>query len=223
MENLPGMGNNRDIAGSAATYGDGSLGFADDESTIRKLQPLNIYGYSKHLFDLWIIQNGLSRKVVGLKFFNVFGPNEYHKGDMASVVYKAFWQIREQGVVKLFKSYRPQIPDGEQTRDFVYVKDCAEVMWRLLQKPRLGGIFNLGTGQARTWNDLARAVFAGLGKKPCLEYIDMPESIRKNYQYFTRAKMDKLRATGCAIQFQTLKEAVRDYVRSYLQKDNPYL
>jgi ADP-L-glycero-D-manno-heptose 6-epimerase len=210
-------------ASSAATYGDGTLGFSDDNETTLKLRPLNMYGYSKHIFDVWIIKNKLDDKVVGLKFFNVFGPNEYHKSDMASVVFKSFNQIKTTGKVKLFKSYKPEYKHGEQKRDFIYVKDCVEVMWYLLQHPEINGIFNCGTGKARTWNDLVIAVFHAMGKNPQIEYIDMPEEIRRNYQYFTEAKMDKLASTGYSLKFYSLEDAINDYVINYLQKDNPYL
>ncbi|MEA1970177.1 MAG: NAD-dependent epimerase/dehydratase family protein, partial [Thermodesulfobacteriota bacterium] len=159
----------------------------------------------------------------GIKFFNVFGPNEYHKEDMRSVIHKSFGQIREAGRVKLFKSHRPDFRDGEQKRDFVYVKDCAEVIWWFLENRDVTGIFNLGTGQARTWNDLTGAVFAAMGIEPGIEYIEMPESIRQQYQYFTEAKMDKLLSMGCPVQFSLLEDAVSDYVINYLEKDEKQL
>ena len=186
-----------------------------------ELKPINMYGYSKQLFDLWVLRNRLLGKVVGIKFFNVFGPNEYHKGDMTSVVYKAFHQIRETGKVRLFKSYSPDYGDGEQMRDFVYVKDCVEVLWWLLKNPEVNGIFNLGTGKARTWNDLVKAVFKASGVKPRIDYIEMPDAIRDQYQYFTEAKMDKLRAAGCPVRCRSLEEAVTDYVKNHLQQKIP--
>ncbi|RLC12016.1 MAG: ADP-glyceromanno-heptose 6-epimerase [Deltaproteobacteria bacterium] len=207
-------------ASSAATYGDGSRTFSDDDATTATLQPLNMYGYSKHLFDLWALRNRLSGKITGIKFFNVFGPNEYHKGDMVSVVFKAFHQIVETGRVKLFKSYRNEYRDGEQMRDFVYVLDCVNIMWWFLQHPEATGIFNLGSGTARTWNDLAKAVFSALGRKTLIEYIEMPESIRDRYQYFSEARMEKLASAGCSLRFRSLEDAVHDYVVNYLAKGN---
>jgi ADP-L-glycero-D-manno-heptose 6-epimerase len=210
-------------ASSAATYGDGALGFSDTDDLTQMLQPINMYGYSKQLFDLWALRRKAEHKIAGVKFFNVFGPQEYHKEDMTSVVYKAFHQIREQGKVRLFKSYRPDFGDGEQVRDFVYVKDCVDVLWWLLKNREVNGIFNLGTGQARTWNDLVTAVFAALNLKPDIEYIDMPPAVRDQYQYFTEARMDKLKHAGCPLSFGTLEDTVQDYVTGYLKKTDPYL
>lgn len=210
-------------ASSAATYGNGSQGFSDDGSTTVSLHPINMYGYSKQLFDLWVLRNKVEDKVAGIKFFNVFGPNEYHKGDMRSIVHKAFEQIRDTGKVRLFKSYKPEYGNGGQMRDFVYVKDCVEIMWWLLENPKVNGIFNLGTGQARTWNDLIRAVYAALGMEPQIEYFDMPPEIRDQYQYFTEAKMGKLRQAGYPVKFRPLEEAVYDYVVNYLKKPDPHL
>jgi len=210
-------------ASSAATYGDGAKGFSDDHSRIGGLKPINMYGYSKHFFDLWILGNGGRNKIAGIKFFNVFGANEYHKGDMTSVVFKAFHQIKKTGKVRLFKSYRPEYSDGGQARDFVYVKDCIEVMWWLLRHPETGGIFNLGTGKARTWNDLIGAVFSSLNMAANIEYVDMPEELRNQYQYFTQADMGKLSAAGCPVVFSRLEDAVRDYVVNYLQKPDSHL
>jgi ADP-L-glycero-D-manno-heptose 6-epimerase len=210
-------------ASSAATYGDGKQGFADDHDKIRNLKPINMYGYSKQVFDLWVLRQKLENKMAGIKFFNVFGPNEYHKADMTSVIFKAFQQIKETGKVRLFKSYEPQYPDGGQMRDFVYVKNCIQVLWWLLQSPAVNGIFNLGTGTARTWNDLIKAVFAAMGIKPNIEYIEMPEGLRNQYQYFTQAEMDKLRQAGCPVDFSPLEDSVRDYVVNYLQQTDPYL
>jgi ADP-L-glycero-D-manno-heptose 6-epimerase len=209
-------------ASSAATYGDGSQGYVDADEVTPRLRPLNQYGYSKQVFDLWALRTGALAKIVGLKFFNVFGPNEYHKGDMSSVIYKAFHQIRATGQVQLFKSYRDEYPDGGQQRDFIYVKDCVDVIWWLLGQ-RLGGLFNLGTGQARSWNDLAAAVFAAMGRERRIEYIEMPEALRGRYQYYTQADMSRLRATGCPIEFRSLEASVRDYVVNYLQMPTPYL
>jgi len=210
-------------ASSAATYGDGTRGFSDDHAKINSLRPINMYGYSKHVFDLRVLQHTWQDKIAGIKFFNVFGPNEYHKEDMTSVVFKAFHQIRETGRVKLFKSYKPEYPDGGQRRDFVYVKDCVNVIWWLLQHPEINGIFNLGTGKASTWNDLIGAVFAAMNLETNIEYIEMPEGLRNQYQYFTEAKMDKLRAAGCPVAFSRLKDSVHDYVANYLQQSVAHL
>jgi ADP-L-glycero-D-manno-heptose 6-epimerase len=210
-------------ASSAATYGDGAQGFSDADETTRGLRPINMYGYSKQLFDLKVLREGIAERAAGIKFFNVFGPNEYHKGDMTSVIFKAFHQIRETGRVRLFKSYRPEYPDGGQMRDFVYVKDCVEALWWLLNHKEAKGIFNLGTGKARTWNDLIRAVFAAMGLPPRIDYIEMPEAIRGQYQYFTEAKMEKLRSAGCPVSFRPLEESVADYVGSHLLQADPFL
>jgi ADP-L-glycero-D-manno-heptose 6-epimerase len=210
-------------ASSAATYGGGEHGFSDDESGIERLRPLNMYAYSKQLFDLWALRNGLTGRMVGLKFFNVFGPNEYHKGEMKSVISKAFHQINQTGTLKLFQSHREGYGHGEQLRDFISIKDCVEVMWWLLRNDSVNGIFNLGTGKARSWNALASAVFAAMGRESAVEYIPMPESIRDKYQYFTQAEMGKLAQAGCPVHFTVLEEAVREYVQEYLAKDDPYL
>ncbi|MDP2854227.1 MAG: ADP-glyceromanno-heptose 6-epimerase [Smithellaceae bacterium] len=210
-------------ASSAATYGDGTQGFSDDHGKINKLKPINMYGYSKQVFDLRALKHSWENNIAGIKFFNVFGPNEYHKGDMTSVIFKAFHQIKETGKVRLFKSYLPQYPDGGQMRDFVYVKDCVNVMWWLFKNQDANGIFNLGTGKARTWNDLINAVFAAMGIKPNIEYIEMPEGLRNQYQYFTQAEMDKLGQSGCPVDFSALEDSVRDYVCNYLQKSDPHL
>ncbi len=209
-------------ASSAATYGDGSAGFSDDEENIDKLSPLNMYGYSKQLFDLWARRAGLLKKIAGVKYFNVFGPNEYHKADMRSFVLKAFEQITAAGKVRLFKSHKPQYKDGEQLRDFIYVKDVVDMTLFFWGSPRLAGLFNIGTGTARTWNELVKAVFTAMGKKPNIEYIDMPESIRNQYQYFTEADITKLRQAGYNNKTTTLEDAIKDYVQNYLQK-NSYL
>jgi ADP-L-glycero-D-manno-heptose 6-epimerase len=210
-------------ASSAATYGDGSHGFSDGDETTKKLRPINMYGYSKQLFDLWALRQGMQNKMAGVKFFNVFGPNEYHKGEMTSVIYKAFHQIKETRRVRLFRSYKPQYADGGQRRDFVYVKDCVDVMWWLFNHPETNGIFNLGTGKARTWNALIRAVFSAMGIEPRIEYIEMPEGIRNQYQYFTEAKMDKHAETGCRLSFREMQDSIRDYVAGHLQTPDPYL
>lgn len=210
-------------ASSAATYGDGSQGFADSVETMQQLKPLNMYGYTKQLFDLWAHQAGVLPRIASLKFFNVFGPNEYHKGDMKSVVCKAYSQITETGRLKLFKSHRKGIHNGGQQRDFVSVKDCAEVVWQLLEKQDAGGLFNIGTGQARTFNDLAKAVFKALKKSVKIDYIPMPETLRGKYQYFTQADVTKLKESGCNVEFTSLEDAVHDYVVNYLAAADPYL
>jgi ADP-L-glycero-D-manno-heptose 6-epimerase len=206
-------------ASSAATYGDGSTGFSDDQEKIEILRPLNMYGYSKHLFDLWARRTGLLKKIVGLKYFNVFGPNEYHKADMRSFCIKAFEQITTAGKVRLFKSYKPEYADGEQLRDFIYVKEAVDMTLFFYDNPKLSGLFNIGSGKARTWNGLVKAVFAAMGKKPNIEYIEMPESIRNQYQYYTCADITNLRKAGCDKETTSLEEAIKDYVQNYLQKD----
>ena len=206
-------------ASSAATYGDGSLGYNDEEEGIFALRPLNMYGYSKQLFDTWALKKGLLNHAAGIKFFNVYGPNEYHKGDMSSVVLKAFHQIQETGQVKLFRSHRKDYRDGEQLRDFIYIKDCTAAMLWLLQNPSVCGIFNLGTGRARSFKDLVTATFDAMGKKPSIEYIPMPETLRDKYQYFTEAQTQKLRAYGWTGTLTSLEEGVRDYVVNYLQHE----
>jgi ADP-L-glycero-D-manno-heptose 6-epimerase len=210
-------------ASSAATYGDGKQGFSDGHSKIKALKPINMYGYSKQVFDLWVLRKQLENKMAGIKFFNVFGPNEYHKADMTSVIFKAFHQIKETGKVKLFKSYKPEYKDGGQMRDFVYVKDCINVLWWLFKNPEVNGIFNLGTGKARTWNDLIKAVFDAMGFETNIKYIEMPQDLRNQYQYFTQAEMDKLHAAGCPVTFSSLEDSVRDYVVNYLQQADPHL
>lgn len=207
-------------ASSAATYGDGTQGFVDDETRLDDLRPLNMYGYSKHLFDLWARRSGLLDHIVGLKYFNVFGPNEYHKGPMRSFVLKAYEQIRDRGRVGLFKSYRPDYGDGEQRRDFLYVKDAVAMTLFFLDRPDLVGLYNIGTGRARSWNDLVMAVFAAMDRPAAIDYIDMPEEIRGQYQYFTEADMTKLRDTGYDEPTTELETAVADYVREYLATDD---
>ncbi|MFP4446116.1 MAG: ADP-glyceromanno-heptose 6-epimerase [Desulfosudaceae bacterium] len=210
-------------ASSAATYGDGTAGFSDDVERLAQLLPLNMYGYSKHLFDLWAYRTDALARLVSLKFFNVFGPNEYHKADMCSVVYKAFGQVGQTGRLRLFKSYLSEYPDGGQMRDFVYVKDCARIIAWLLENPGVNGLFNVGTGRARTWNDLAAAVFTAMGKPLDIEYIDMPDTLRDRYQYYTEAKMDKLASVGSPVTMTPLEEAVDDYINGYLTQVDPYL
>jgi ADP-L-glycero-D-manno-heptose 6-epimerase len=210
-------------ASSAATYGDGSQGYGDDDSQLDHLRPLNPYGYTKQRADQWARESGALAQLAGFKFFNVFGPNEYHKQDMVSMVYKAYHQIRASGQVRLFKSDRPDYTDGGQQRDFVYVKDCVDVLWWFLEHPRVAGLFNLGTGRARTWNDLATSAFSALGLTPRFDYVDMPSALVGRYQYFTQADISKLRHVGYTADFATLEDAVRDYVVNYLATDNPYL
>lgn len=236
-------------ASSAATYGDGALGYKDDHAIIRKLHPLNAYGLSKNEFDKWAIKKSQESGAgslptgqagresappfwVGLKFFNVYGPNEYHKGRMASVIFHSFNQIQTAGKVKLFKSHKPRYRDGEQLRDFIYVQDVAKVMyWMMNESAKVltthdsrltTGIYNLGTGKARTFNDLVKATFAGAGKAPMIEYIDMPEDIRDKYQYFTEADMTKLRAAGYTDPFYSLEKGVGEYVKDFLLTGTSY-
>lgn len=205
-------------ASSAATYGNGENGFSDDEENTKKLKPLNVYGLSKHLFDLWLITNGLVNKVTGFKFFNVYGPNEYHKGEMRSVVAKAYEEIKKTGKKKLFKSYRKDIRDGEQKRDFIYVKDVVEVIRFFINNPEKKGIYNVGTGKARSFNDLIKAVFDCLGLPPSIEYVDMPSGIdREKYQYFTQADISKLRKAGFTREFTDIEDGVKDYI-DYLKR-----
>jgi ADP-L-glycero-D-manno-heptose 6-epimerase len=204
-------------ASSAATYGDGSAGMDDKNSDLAALKPLNLYGNSKHAFDLYAQREGLLDRLVGLKYFNVFGPNEEHKGEMRSVVSKAFRQIRETGRVKLFKSCRPEYKDGEQKRDFLYVKDAVEMtLFFVFGNSAAAGLYNIGSGEANTWLSLASAIFAALGRKPEIEFIEMPSELRDRYQYFTRADISKLRSAGYERAVTPLEEAVHDYVQNYL-------
>lgn len=205
-------------ASSAATYGSGEEGYNDDESKFDRLRPLNMYGYSKHFFDLWIRRNAMADKVVGLKYFNVYGPNEYHKGDMRSVVHKAFEQVRDKGKVRLFKSYKPEYKDGEQKRDFIYVKDAVDMTLFFLEHEDINGIFNIGTGRAQTWIELVTALFNSLNKPVNIEYVDMPADIREKYQYFTEANLSKLRDAGYDKPIMNVEEGVTDYVKNYLLK-----
>jgi ADP-L-glycero-D-manno-heptose 6-epimerase len=210
-------------ASSAATYGLGELGYDDNESIISQLKPLNPYGDSKNNFDIWALAQ--SKKpffFAGLKFFNVYGPNEYHKGRMASVIWHAYQQITENGKLKLFKSHRSDFKDGEQMRDFIYVKDLIDVCIFLMEHRKNSGIYNLGTGKARSFNDLGVATFQALGLTPTIEYIDTPADIRDKYQYFTEANMDKLRSIGYDKPFSSLEEGVSDYVKNYLVKQLYY-
>ena len=216
-------------ASSAATYGAGEHGFDDDTSraALARLQPLNPYGWSKHLFDRWVAQTLEDREPrppqwVGLKFFNVYGPNEYHKGEMRSVVAHKYPLAAAGNPVTLFRSYRAGIPDGGQKRDFIYVRDCVEVMLWLLDHRQVNGLFNLGTGQARSFEELARAVYAALERPPRIEYVEMPAALRAHYQYFTEARTERLRAAGYSRPFTPLEEGVREYVQRYLSQPDPY-
>ncbi|MFA7344423.1 MAG: ADP-glyceromanno-heptose 6-epimerase [Terrimicrobiaceae bacterium] len=203
-------------ASSAATYGDGSAGMDDKSDNLRAFRPLNLYGYSKQLFDLYAWREEILPDVVGIKYFNVFGPNEYHKGDMRSLVCKAYEQIRSTGLIRLFKSHKPEYPDGGQQRDFVYVKDAVDMTLHLAETEAAGGLYNVGSGVARTWVDLANALFSALGQTPNIEFIDMPENIRGQYQYFTCADISKIRSTGYTRPTTSLEDAVRDYAVNYL-------
>ncbi|MEA1972037.1 MAG: ADP-glyceromanno-heptose 6-epimerase [Candidatus Cloacimonadota bacterium] len=217
-------------ASSAATYGDGSNGFSDNNFS--KVIPLNMYGYSKHLFDQWVNENVITKYIynefedesnhylTGLKFFNVFGPNEYHKGEMSSVVYKAFNQINETGTLQLFSSFKPDFEDGKQMRDFIYIKDVVDVVYLIMQKG-ITGIFNLGTGIPRTWIDLGKAVFSAMKREENIEIITMPKHLRGKYQYFTKADMSKFHK-NIDFKFRTLEESIEDYIQNYLQKNNQY-
>jgi ADP-L-glycero-D-manno-heptose 6-epimerase len=210
-------------ASSAATYGNGDLGYEDSHAIIPSLHPLNPYGISKNEFDKWVLhQKNHPPLWIGLKFFNVYGPNEYHKGRMASVIFHSFNQIQKNGFVKLFKSHRPDYEDGKQLRDFVYVKDVVKICFWLMQHQPASGIYNLGTGKARSFDDLVKATFAALDLPARIEYIDMPEDIRDTYQYFTEAKMLKLRGVGYTENFYSLENGVGDYVRNYLSGHKYY-
>jgi len=216
-------------ASSAATYGDGSGGFDDDFSraALAKLRPLNAYGWSKHVVDRRIARLreagcALPPQWVGLKFFNVYGPNEYHKGAMQSVIARNYPVVRAGQAIRLFRSNRAEYADGGQLRDFVYVRDCVDVVLWLLDQPQVSGVFNLGTGHARSWSDLARALFAATGLDGAVEFIDMPAELIEKYQYFTEARMERLIAAGYAKPFTSLEEGVLDYVRHHLDTDDPY-
>ena len=216
-------------ASSAATYGDGSQGFSDDFSpaALKRLKPMNLYGWSKHLFDLAVVERAargekLPPQWAGLKFFNVFGPNEYHKGEMMSLVAKRFEDAKAGKPVRLFKSYRPGIGDGEQKRDFIGVDDAVAVVRWLFATPAVSGIFNVGTGAARSFRDLMAAMFAALGREPAIEYIEMPAAIRDSYQYFTQAETANLRRAGYNAAFAPLEDTVRRYVTHYLDRADRY-
>lgn len=204
-------------ASSAATYGDGSFGYDDNDDVTPQLQPLNMYGYSKHMFDLWALKHGLFDRIVGLKYYNVYGPYEDHKGDMRSVVSKSYAQIRDTGKVQLFKSYRPEFRDGEQKRDFIYVDDAVDVTlhFALQDAEAPGGLFNCGSGEARTWVDLVTPAFQAMGKPVEIEFIDMPEALRGKYQYCTQSRGDKLRSAGYERPFTSVEEGVSQYIRKF--------
>ncbi|MFZ4714178.1 MAG: ADP-glyceromanno-heptose 6-epimerase [Bacteriovoracaceae bacterium] len=211
-------------ASSAATYGDGEKGYSDDPESIKNFRPLNGYGYSKQLFDEWVLkQKRFPPAWYGMKFFNVYGPNEYHKGKMRSVVVQAHEQILSTGAVKLFKSYVAGYDDGEQKRDFIYVKDVVNAMLQLMKHGKDSGIYNMGTGVARTFKDLVNATFTAHGKSPKIEFIEMPDHLKKQYQYYTQAEMTKFKNTLPDFKFHSLEEGVLDYVQNYLAKDNPYI
>jgi ADP-L-glycero-D-manno-heptose 6-epimerase len=203
-------------ASSAATYGDGTNGMIDDEAKIESLRPLNAYGYSKQIFDRYAKRRAFFSKIVGLKYFNVFGPNEWHKGEMRSLINKSYDQVLETDKIQLFKSYQPAFKDGEQKRDFLYVKDAVDMTIHLAVTRGANGLFNLGSGEARTWLDLANAVFASLSRPTQIEFIEIPEVIREKYQYFTQANIEKLKKTGYQGPKYTLEQAVTDYVQNYL-------
>jgi ADP-L-glycero-D-manno-heptose 6-epimerase len=206
-------------ASSAATYGSGELGYSDTHEKMEHLKPLNMYGYSKHLFDKYAFRMGWLDRIAGLKFFNVFGPNEYHKGEMSSIVCKSYRLIRDEGRISLFKSHQDKYCNGGQIRDFIYVKDVVEMVLYFFDNRDIGGIYNIGTGLGHTWNELAHAMFSACQKEPNINYIDMPENLREKYQYFTKAEMEKLGNSGCLHVCQTLENAVDDYVNNYLKYD----
>lgn len=206
-------------ASSGATYGDGTQGF-DDEKEIKALEPLNRYGYSKQLFDLWVEkQTTFPAQHAGLKYFNVYGPNEYAKGSMASMVFHGYRQIKQSGSIKLFQSYMDGYADGEQLRDFVYVKDVCEVIKFLIQNPKVNGLYNVGTGEAKSFNDLAEGIFHSLNLEPKIKYIEMPEILQPKYQYYTKAEMTKLKKAGYDKEFYSLRDGIKDYVVNYLDRD----
>jgi len=206
-------------ASSCATYGDGSQGYLDDENKLEQLRPMNMYGYSKHMFDLWAKRTGLLDKITGLKFSNVYGSNEMHKAEMRSVVCRAYEQISESGKMALFKSYIDEYKDGEQMRDFIYIKDAVDMILFLLDHENAHGIYNIGSGRAETWNALATAAFEAMDKAVNIEYIDMPEHLRDRYQYYTKTEMGKLRALGYNKEVTSLKDAIADYIRNYRMQE----
>ena len=203
-------------ASSAATYGDGSSGFNDDIELCSQLRPLNMYGYSKNLYDIWAVRHDAFKEIVGIKYFNVYGPNEYHKGDMRSVVHKAFEQVRDTGKVKLFKSRNPKYKDGEQKRDFVYVKDAVSMTLHFLEHKDKSGLYNVGSGKARTWNDLVNSLFKSMNLPVNIEYIDLPDHLADKYQYFTEANLKSIKQSGYNKPISSLEDGVFDYVKNYL-------
>ena len=210
-------------ASSAATYGDGTKGFSDAHEKLHELRPLNPYGYSKHLFDLYALKHGLLDRITGLKFFNVFGPNEYHKGEMRSVVHKFFPVVRSGKPVHLFKSHKEGIADGMQQRDFVYIKDVVDTVIFFLENGNTNGIFNIGTGTATSFKELITSMYCALGKKPKIRYKKMPESLQSRYQYYTCAEIEKLRDAGYGKKFTCCKDAVYNYINAHLIQDNPFI
>jgi ADP-L-glycero-D-manno-heptose 6-epimerase len=206
-------------ASSCATYGDGAQGYDDNEDELEKLRPMNMYGYSKHMFDLWAKRHGLLAQITGVKFSNVYGSNEHHKGDMRSVVRRAFEQISETSGLQLFKSYRPEYADGEQKRDFLYIKDAVNMILFLMDHPDGAGIYNIGSGRAETWNALAAAAFAALDKDVNITYIEMPDHLKDRYQYYTKAEMGKLQALGYDREVTSLHDAIDDYISNYSLQD----
>jgi len=210
-------------ASSAAAYGAGEKGFSDEDSLTPQLKALNPYGQSKLDFDIWVLKNNFQKQITGFRFFNVYGPNEYHKGAMRSVVHKGFEQISASGKIRLFKSYKKEYPDGGQKRDFVYAKDVADALIWFWHHPEIKGIYNLGSGKAQSWNELAEALFHACGKKKHIEYFEMPEEIKNHYQYFTEADLKKFRLSGCPVVFLNLEHGVADYAHNYLVKKDPTL
>ena len=206
-------------ASSAATYGDGSSGFHDDEDGLDKLRPLNMYGYSKHMFDLYAKRKGYFDRITGIKFFNVYGPNEYHKNDMTSKIFKAFFETVSAGKISLFKSCSQIYKDGESVRDFVYVKDCAKIICDMISRKDITGIFNLGSGKARSWNDLSKAVFKSMNLPVNIDYFDMPPNLKNKYQYFTESDNSKIISTGLIPEFTDLEDGIEDYIKNYLKQD----
>ena len=203
-------------ASSAATYGNGEMGYCDDESKLHTLKPLSLYGESKHKFDLWAKDQGIFDCIAGLKYFNIFGPNEYHKENMQSMVRKGFFQARDKNKIRLFKSYRKEYKDGEQERDFLYIKDAVKMTLYFLDHPKVGGIFNIGAGKARNWNDLAAIIFKAIDRDPQIEYIPMPETILDQYQYHTCSEMKKIQEAGYIEPILSLEESITDYIKNYL-------